>query len=310
MLEPGCRSGRLISARPVRGPEDIQRRSLQILVRPTATVLSWPRQLDERVPGALRLEVVAGLGERQPRRVRELRDHPGREALRGVDAGAHRRTAQRELGDPGQGRLQPLDAVAHRRGVPAELLAEHHRRRVHQVRAAGLHHLGELLGLRLEHPGQVVQRRHQCCTVAAVAATWIEVGNVSLEDWLAFTWSLGCTSTPDRAARGRRAPRSCSCSTRCRSRSGTRPPGSGRGARRRRSPRPRTGSPRPARRSSTPSSAFTVAAAALTRAMACTCSASSVAPLIGKFSTARWVWARHRASCGTSTSPMLSCSMR
>ena len=29
--EPGCRSGRWISASPVRGPEDIQRRSLAIL---------------------------------------------------------------------------------------------------------------------------------------------------------------------------------------------------------------------------------------------------------------------------------------
>ena len=34
-------------------------------------------------------------------------------------------------------------------------------------------------------------------TVASVAATWIEVGKVSLLDWLALTWSLGCTSVPD-----------------------------------------------------------------------------------------------------------------
>ena len=40
--EPGCRSGRLISARPARGPEPIQRRSLAILVRLTAIVRSWP----------------------------------------------------------------------------------------------------------------------------------------------------------------------------------------------------------------------------------------------------------------------------
>ncbi len=42
MLEPGCRSGRAISPSPVRGPEPIQRRSLQILVRLTAIVRSWP----------------------------------------------------------------------------------------------------------------------------------------------------------------------------------------------------------------------------------------------------------------------------
>ena len=33
-------------------------------------------------------------------------------------------------------------------------------------------------------------------------------------------------------------------------------------------------------------------------------------PEIGKFSTARWVWARHFAQAGTRTSPMESCSMR
>ena len=32
--------------------------------------------------------------------------------------------------------------------------------------------------------------------IASVAATWIEVGNVSLLDWLALTWSLGWTSRP------------------------------------------------------------------------------------------------------------------
>ncbi len=40
------------------------------------------------------------------------------------------------------------------------------------------------------------------------------------------------------------------------------------------------------------------------------CAGSSGVPEIGKFSTARWVWARHRASAGTRTSPMVSCSMR
>src|SRR5664279_4290005 len=30
----------------------------------------------------------------------------------------------------------------------------------------------------------------------AVAATWIEVGKTSLDDWLALTWSLGWTFLP------------------------------------------------------------------------------------------------------------------
>jgi hypothetical protein len=33
-------------------------------------------------------------------------------------------------------------------------------------------------------------------------------------------------------------------------------------------------------------------------------------PLMGKFSTARWVCAPHKASAGTLSSPMLSCSTR
>ena len=54
MLEPGWRSGRWISARPVVGPLDIQRRSLQILVRPTAIVRSTPLSStsESRVPWA------------------------------------------------------------------------------------------------------------------------------------------------------------------------------------------------------------------------------------------------------------------
>src|SRR5437588_8544564 len=40
--EPGCRSGMKISARPVRGPDDIQRRSLAHLYSDTAMVRSAP----------------------------------------------------------------------------------------------------------------------------------------------------------------------------------------------------------------------------------------------------------------------------
>ena len=63
--EPGCRSGRRISARPVRGPLPIQRRSLAILTSDTASVRSWPLRLDQRVARALRREVVLRFGERQ-----------------------------------------------------------------------------------------------------------------------------------------------------------------------------------------------------------------------------------------------------
>ena len=62
--------------------------------------------------------------------------------------------------------------------------------------------------------------------------------------------------------------------------------------------------------SSTPSSALACAAAALIRASARICADSSVCPEIGKFSTARWVWAATSASLGTLTSPIVSCSIR
>ena len=59
-----------------------------------------------------------------------------------------------------------------------------------------------------------------------------------------------------------------------------------------------------------PSARFTDATAALMRASASIWERSSRSPEIGKFSTARWVWAPHLASAGTRTSPIESRSMR
>ena len=113
--------------------------------------------LDQPVARALRLEVVAGLGERQAGRLGQLVDHRRGEAGRGVDAGADRGAAERQLGDPGQRRLEPLDAVADLRGVAAELLAEGDRGGVHQVGAAGLHDRRRTRSaLRLQRCGEVV----------------------------------------------------------------------------------------------------------------------------------------------------------
>ena len=148
-----------------------------------------------------------------------------------------------------------------------------------------------------------------CFVVALVAATWIDVGKVSLLDWLALTWSLGCTSTPARPAREASTSfmfmfddvpepvwkTSSGKWSRC---------------------SPATIAAAAVRIASacagsiTPSSALTFAAAAFTCAIAFRCSSSSRVPLIGKFSIARWVCARHKASAGTWTSPMLSCSVR
>ncbi len=61
---------------------------------------------------------------------------------------------------------------------------------------------------------------------------------------------------------------------------------------------------------SRPRSLFTWAQAPLSRPIARICVRSRPRNEIGKFSTARWVCARHRALAGTRTSPMVSCSMR
>src|SRR6266568_606181 len=68
------------------------------LVQPDGDDAQLAGRLDERVPGALRLEVVARLGQRQAGHLDEARDDRGGEAGRGVDAGTDRGAAQRQLG--------------------------------------------------------------------------------------------------------------------------------------------------------------------------------------------------------------------
>jgi hypothetical protein len=147
-------------------------------------------------------------------------------------------------------------------------------------------------------------------TTASVAATWIVVGKVSLDDCDAFTSSFGWTSRPSarvasvamtslafmfdevpepvwNTSSGKwssylPAATSSAASAIASATSG----------------------------GSTPSFAFTRAAAALSRPSARIWERSSGRPEIGKFSTARWVCARHRAFAGTLTSPIVSCSTR
>ncbi len=144
---------------------------------------------------------------------------------------------------------------------------------------------------------------------ASDAATWIAVGKVSLEDWEALTWSLGCTSTPARAASEAITSfafmlllvpepvwktsigNASSCSPAATSRAALSTAAAGSASR-------------------TPSAPLTFAAAAFTSPMAWISAGSIGVPLIGKFSTARWVCARHSASRGTWTSPIESCSVR
>ncbi len=115
-------------------------------------------RLDQSVPGRLGLEVVACLRQWQAGGRDQLLDDRRGKARRGVDAGAHSGATQRQLTDPRQRAVQALHAVADRGRVSAELLPEGHRRCIHQVRAPGLHDLGELDALALQRRGQMGKR--------------------------------------------------------------------------------------------------------------------------------------------------------
>ena len=78
-----------------------------------------------------------------------------------VQPGADRGAAQRDLAQPLERRLDPRMALAHLGRVAAELLAERDRHGVHQVRAPGLDHVGELLGLARERVAQPRRGRQQ-----------------------------------------------------------------------------------------------------------------------------------------------------
>ena len=135
------------------------------------------------------------------------------------------------------------------------------------------------------------------------------VGNTSLLDWLALTWSLGWTSTPARCASVAITSLAFMFElvpdpvwkTSIGNASSWSPAATAVAA---------AWIAAAWSRSMTPSSPFVCAAACFTSPSACTSRGSIGVPLIGKFSTARWVWARHRASRGTCTSPMESCSVR
>ena len=78
-----------------------------------------------------------------------------------VQAGPHRRAAQRDLSEPLERRADAVVALAHLRRVAAELLPEGDRDGVHQVRAPRLDHVVELGRLRLQRVGEPLQRRKE-----------------------------------------------------------------------------------------------------------------------------------------------------
>ncbi len=191
----------------------------------------------------------------------------------------------------------PLDAVAHLRGVAGELLAEGDRGGVHQVGAAGLHDVRELRCLRLQATREQLERRDQVCCDRLHGGD-VDRGGEHVVGRLRGVHVVVRVHRRARAGgtRGSRPPRWCSCSTRCPSRSGRRRSGTGRRGARRSPRRLRRRWPPPPPAASTPSSALASAAARLIWASAAMWGPASPRPEIGKFSTARWVWAAYRAS--------------
>ena len=121
---------------PARGPEPISARSLAILVSETAMTFSAP----DSSTSASRLPCASngssGGADLEPGRLGQLRAHRGGELRVGVEPGAGRGAAERDLRDLRQRVADPPGAEPHLRRVAAELLAERDRHRVHQVGAA------------------------------------------------------------------------------------------------------------------------------------------------------------------------------
>ncbi len=197
MIElPGWTSGSCSSPRPVRGPEASRRTSLAILSRLTATVRSAPDAASDRVERGLGLEVVVGLAQRDTgtllrasgRRARAnsgcvLMPVPTAVPPSATSDSSSRGPARRA---PGRARICA--------GVAAEHLAQADRRRVLQVRAPGLDHVPELVGLALERGAQRRDAGIEALARSRAAPPrCIAVGITSFDDWPRLTWSFGCT---------------------------------------------------------------------------------------------------------------------
>ena len=235
--------------------------SLAILVSDTATTFSARRAPPGR-RGSPAPRRVKRLGDLEARVLAQLGAHPLGELGVRVQARAGGGAAERDLSDPAQRAPHPVHAQLHLGRVAAEFLAQGHRDRVHQVGAAGLDDVGELLGLALQRRGEPVHRGQQ-------VVGHLDPGPPGGRPRGRRRSTTGpCSrrrSGGHRPRRGWRSPRWHSCSRRCRSRSGRRRSGTGRRARRRRPPSPAAAMRSANSRSSRPSSAFTSAAAALMR---------------------------------------------
>ncbi len=158
--EPGSFSGRLSSPSPQRGPEPSQRMSLAIFISEQASVLSAPLRHHERVVSGERGELVGRRNERQPGQRGDSLRGPLGELAMGVQPGADRGAADRELVDIGQAPpSMRLEIGIELRDVAGEFLAQRERHRVHQMRAPDLDDVGEFRRLGRQRVAQLARRR-------------------------------------------------------------------------------------------------------------------------------------------------------
>ncbi len=135
--------------------------SLATFVSETASVLSAPEASTMPSRAACASNGLAGAEMTRPVSFDSRSRYARRELRMGVEPGADGGAAERDLAEPRQRVLHALGALADLRGVAGELLAERHGHGVHPVRAAGLDHVVELAGLRLERGAQLVECRQQ-----------------------------------------------------------------------------------------------------------------------------------------------------
>ena len=146
---------------PQRGPEASQRTSLAIFISAAASCVSAPLVPTKLSCPPSAANLLGALMNVRP--LISLIFSAARSAYLGwrVEAGAHRRAADRELLELRQGELDGLERVVELRDPAADLLAERHRRGVLQVRAADLDDVGERLGLLVERVAQLLHARDQ-----------------------------------------------------------------------------------------------------------------------------------------------------
>ena len=146
--EPGWVSGSASSAIPARGPMPISRMSERDLPQPERDRPQPAVGGDRRIEGRLRVEVVRCLADEEARELAQVPAGACRVLGMGVDPGPDRGPAERHREQLVARGLRAADRLLDLARVARELLAEADRRRVLEVRPAGLDDAPELVGLR------------------------------------------------------------------------------------------------------------------------------------------------------------------